>query len=650
MSKFYWMTCSIVIFLLTIIVAIPFTRSVLSQSSGVDTASKRNFDPLSEDEQHDVVTAALAEVSELLQPTDYTVQAASSRTETLLVERHEESKSSYKNPNTPRRGDAYIYDYASDTLIRAIINLETGVTDEIIRSQGVQLPLTQNEIERAITLAYANNTFRQTVEKQYREITGGELYSLDQLEVRAFVFHADSMIGNVLPAAESCGINRCAQLLLYTSVEDIAFEIVPVINLSTSLVLPEARAQVETATSPLSATEYILGGGASPPMLNQENGPVAASINAASVPCSGDYLINETLATGARWELCWSHSPESGVVLSDIHFSVIPTITRKIMAQANLAQIHTVYNDNSSRNHYVTDSGLGGANLVELDATDCPNGQLRQHAGQNVFCLLIEDRGHIYRHQDQQGVHQRQGSMLRLFSVSDVGSQNFIVQWDLYDDGTIIPAIGSTGILSEYSAIAQYGWPLGSSGSTIGVGYVNNYYWRLDFDIAGNGANDVVEEFNVNPTALRERKTLSVTQIISETARSVDTNLKRSWRVRDDVVTNSDNHKVSYHLEPMWIGNRYVGPTNEPWTHHDIYFTQDNPCELYASHNPQVGGCGENVADFTNNESIDVADIVVWYSISYRHLPRAEDEPYILTHWDSFQLLPRDWTAVSFSE
>lgn len=650
MSKFYWIACIAVAFILAATVSLP---SVLSQSNSADTASKRNFDPLSNDERDEVVTAALGEVSGLLQPTNGAVQAASTRTETLLIERHEESKERYKNPNAPRRGDAYIYDYASDTLIRAIVNLDTGVTDEIIRSQGVQLPLTQNEIERAITLAYANTTFRQTVERQYREITGSELHSLDQLEVRAFVFHADSMIGNVLPEAETCGLNRCAQLLLYTTTDDIAFEIVPVVNLSTLLVLPEVRSTVETAALDFSAAEYARDE-TSLLIPDEGNAPVAAAaISAASVPCSGDYLIDETLATGARWELCWSHSPESGIVLSDIHFSVVPTITRKVMAQANLAQIHTVYNDNSSRNHYVTDSGLGGANLVQLDASDCPNGQLRQHAGQNVLCVLIEDRGHIYRHQDQQGVHQRQGTMIRLFSVSDIGSQSFIVQWDLYDDGTIIPAIGSTGVLSEYSTIAQYGWPLGSSGSggsTIGVGYVNNYYWRLDFDIADNGANDIVEELNVNPTPLRERKTLSVTQIMTETARSVDMDLKRSWRVRDDVVTNSDNHKVSYHLEPMWVGNRYVGPTNEPWTHHDIYFTQDNPCELYASHNPQVGGCGENVTDFTDNESIDVADIVIWYRISYRHLPRAEDEPYILTHWDSFQLLPRDWTAVSFSE
>lgn len=371
------------------------------------------------------------------------------------------------------------------------------------------------------------------------------------------------------------------------------------------------------------------------------------STSAQNGSCTGDYAIDVTLPTTARWQLCWEHSPEAGIVLSDIHFTTASTITRKVMEQANLAQIHTAYDDNSARHHYVTDDGLGSANLLTLDASDCPNGTLLQHNGQNVLCQLIEPRGYIYNHDDD----QRQGDKLRLYSVSQINSQNFIVQWDLYDDGAIVPAIGNTGILSHYGSDAQYGWPLdpggSSAGNNIGVGYTHNYYWRLDFDIGDNGANDVVEEFNVTPIMSRTRKTLAVTQIYTETGRTLNADIKRSWRVRDEVINNIDNHKISYHLEPLWSGNRYVGPSYEPWTNHDIYFTKDNACEQYVSHNPQTGGCGENVTDFTDGESIASADIVLWYRISFHHLPRDEDEAFIPVHWDSFELVPRDWTAVS---
>lgn len=638
MPKFLWFSISLIMLFVIVIVIEPVTGAVRSQSdlagsNASVSASKSNFDPLSEDEGQQVLTAALSGAP--LQAAG-AGQDAAPRREVLLVERHHEAKGSPADLARLRRGDAYIYDYDSDTLLHSIVNLKSGAVDEVVTAQGVQLPLTQREIARALEMAYVNPTFRETVETLFYEIAGSTLQSLDQLEVRAFVFHARSMLGNIVPEAESCGINRCAQLLLYTS-DDIAFEIVPVVNLSQQTVLPEVRARIETASAP----EPLLDAGA----LQAASAPSIANsaLITPTLPCSGDYLIEETLPTATEWHLCWNHSPDAGIVLSDIYVTTATSITHKVLAQANLAQIQTVYNDDSARHYHVTDDGLGGANLVALTAADCPGGTLLQHNGTNVFCKLIEDRGYIYRHDND----QRQGSRMRLFSVSEIDAQVFIVQWDFYDDGTIVPAIGNTGTLNHYGTDPQYGWAMDASNTTIGVGYVNDYYWRLDFDIAANGANDVVEEFNVTPTVSRTRKALTVTHILTETARAVDTELKRSWRVRDDTVTNADNHSISYHIEPLWIGNRYVGPASEPWTQHDIYFTRDNPCEQFVSGNPQSGGCGENVTDFTDAESIAAADVVVWYRVSYRHLPRSEDEPYILTHWDGFSMIPRDWTAVN---
>ncbi|MBV7330221.1 PKD domain-containing protein [Chloroflexi bacterium TSY] len=68
-------------------------------------------------------------------------------------------------------------------------------------------------------------------------------------------------------------------------------------------------------------------------------------------------------------------------------------------------------------------------------------------------------------------------------------------------------------------------------------------------------------------------------------------------------------------------------------------------CEKYISHNLRVGGCGDNVTDFTNRENLAGADLVLWYGISFHHIPRDEDEAFMHAHWDGFQLIPRDWTA-----
>lgn len=350
--------------------------------------------------------------------------------------------------------------------------------------------------------------------------------------------------------------------------------------------------------------------------------------------------IQETLPTDGKWELCWEHRDQEGIVLTDIYYITPANMKRRVLKEASIAQIYTPYDDNSSRNHYVASPGLGGAQIVALSNNNCPTGTLISYNGINVLCQMVENRGYIYKYEDNQQI----GYHLTLFSVSNIGGQHFIIRWRFYDDGTIEPSIGSTGVVNRRSTDARYGWPI-QNNSDIGIGYVNNYYWRLNFDIGENGANDIVEEFNVDPTDGGSRKSLSVTRITSETGRSVDAQKKRSWRVRDGSIENNDGHSVSYHLEPLTTGNRYIGPNTEPWTANDIFFTKSRDCERFVSQNPTAGGCGADISQFMNGENIDGDDIVLWYRISYHHLPRSEYQPYIPLHWDGFMLYPRDWTA-----
>ena len=366
------------------------------------------------------------------------------------------------------------------------------------------------------------------------------------------------------------------------------------------------------------------------------------SIQAQTAPnCGSGYLINESFSSGAGWQMCWQHRSNEGIALSEITYIAPGGTVRKVLAEASLAQIHTPYDDNSARFHYVTDSGLGDGNMLSLSNNEC-GGTLLTHNGKKLLCKQIEDRGYLYKSY----ANQRQGSLLSLYSISQIAEQAFIVEWNFYDDGTIEPRIGNTGQLREISTDSNYGWPLDNTGR-IGVGFTHNYYWRLNFDIGGNGANDVVEEFNVNRTSSNTRKELVRSTITTESSRSVDPMLKRSWRVRDGSLTNSDGHAVSYHLEPIEAGHRYVGAADEPWTNNDIYFTRYNACEKFVSHNPTTNGCGDNVTAFVNGQGINGQNIVVWYGISYHHLPRDEDESFMLTHYDGFKLVPRDWTSTT---
>lgn len=63
--------------------------------------------------------------------------------------------------------------------------------------------------------------------------------------------------------------------------------------------------------------------------------------------------------------------------------------------------------------------------------------------------------------------------------------------------------------------------------------------------------------------------------------------------------------------------------------------------------NPTTGGCGADLAEFADGESIDRAHVTLWHAISAYHVPRSEDQPFVNSHWDGFRIVPRDWSDES---
>ncbi|HMN29064.1 MAG TPA: hypothetical protein PKE45_13010 [Caldilineaceae bacterium] len=361
---------------------------------------------------------------------------------------------------------------------------------------------------------------------------------------------------------------------------------------------------------------------------------------AQSGACTNSVYLEETLPTGARWDLCWAVRDQEGVVLSEIYYTTPDGLRRKVMQEASLAQVEVVYDDGAANFYYASEPGLGSAQLLTLSVDDCPNGALLVLADRPLLCQQSAPRGYLYKYYSQ----QRQGDAMTLYSASQIGQRLYIVQWRFADDGTIEPQVGEAGRLLRTGRDPRYGWPLAGAGP-VGIGYTTNYWWRLNFDIGGNGPNDLVEEFEVNPDGTNTQRITTVTPLTTETSRATDPDKKRSWRVRDTALTNGDGHAISYHLDPTQAGYFASGPATQPWSQHDLYVTVANKCERLAIHNPTSGGCADNVAGFVNGESAASAAIVLWYRVTAHRLPRAEDLPVLDVTWQGFQLTPRDWSA-----
>lgn len=149
----------------------------------------------------------------------------------LLMEKRPRDKS---QPNQ-RLADAYYYDYRSDETIHCIVDADTGEVHEQRRVADLQLPLTEDEIQRAFDILL-QSPHRSDLAAAYRDVTGQSLIDIGKVHYKAYVFHASANSARLNNAAKKCGRTRCAQMLLYTN-ENIALNFTPVIDISRGKVL-----------------------------------------------------------------------------------------------------------------------------------------------------------------------------------------------------------------------------------------------------------------------------------------------------------------------------------------------------------------------------------------------------------------------------
>ncbi|MEZ5537089.1 MAG: hypothetical protein R3F02_15880 [Thiolinea sp.] len=156
---------------------------------------------------------------------------APSEPELLLIERRPVDKAA----DSQRLADVYSYDYSTNETIHDIVNLDTQQLIATERLQYLQLPLTENELQRSTAIIFSDQEEAALIRDEYQRITGNYLSSPEQLNIKAFAFTADTLPEQLNPASQQCGLHRCAQVLLYTH-DSIVFEISPIVNLSAGIV------------------------------------------------------------------------------------------------------------------------------------------------------------------------------------------------------------------------------------------------------------------------------------------------------------------------------------------------------------------------------------------------------------------------------
>ncbi|WP_330460500.1 copper amine oxidase [Streptomyces sp. NBC_00820] len=379
---------------------------------------------------------------------------------------------------------------------------------------------------------------------------------------------------------------------------------------------------------------------------------------AAAADCGAAHRIEQKLAGGTTWRMCWRYDSKAGLVLEDVSYrSKGEPAPIKVLNSARLAQIDVPYDDGSVEYDDLTGFGFAQG-LVNLAPGECPGGTITtvrvpdavdpDHADVKGLCTTTRSRGHAYRMQGNSAntVFQAQGKDLLVYTVNQVGWYEYLTEWRFQDDGTVHMNVGATGSLSwdDYDAGDGRGWPIGKGAKAYATSHSHNVFWRLDFGLDGSSKTKV-EQYDSAVTAPargRQAPTNKTTRTRVTKELGGDAKTYRWWRIVSAAGKNRDGHARSYEIVPGPT-TRYPG---RAFTRHDVYFTEYEACELFASNNPGCpAGAPRSVDRWVNGQAL--THPVVWMNVGFHHIARDEDQQPMPVHWQGFSIAPRDVTAMN---
>lgn len=385
--------------------------------------------------------------------------------------------------------------------------------------------------------------------------------------------------------------------------------------------------------------------------------PTAASAQTVTeASCSGTSLVSEELAAGSSWQMCWRIDTYRGLVLDKVAFQprddAAPILVLDSIA---LAQLNVPYDTGATEYNDVTTYQVGGRRLQEIEAVDCPVGEVRTawvdaaRGDIPAICIGEQDSGIAYRSNiARDALYAAQGTDLVLHTVSRIGWYEYQTEYRFHDDGEISVNLGATGDLSpnDYTNVINQGWPLDPANEDWAVNHYHSAFWRVDFGI-DSGANLKVEKFATTPTGEygttgdTGRTAILDTQLteITNEVKTLGSN-REAYRVVNPESLNADGHARSYEI----IVPRDQAYNLNPETDYDIAFTKAKSDEVHASYNLIPSKAGQMVTDYiADGETLE--DPIAWVNVGFHHINRDEDQSPMPIHWQGFTLYPRDFAA-----
>ncbi len=391
----------------------------------------------------------------------------------------------------------------------------------------------------------------------------------------------------------------------------------------------------------------------------------------------GEATVERTLENGASWRMCARVHPVKGLVLEQIEFKPASTHQGdgylRVLDEIYLGQLNVPYDSGLEQWNDITSYGFGNYYLLPQNEVTCTGdtldieqafsyaGSWRERTIPGICLDEVETGLATHSSESDLGTGPRiaaQGTALEVSSLSKISWYEYQERLTFGDQGTIDVGLGATGDLAPGPAGTTYflddpttGWPLGGAKTPEGkethaASHWHSAIWRVDFGVGGAG-DQFVEQWDYDASETGERAPITRgTGHRRERAFNAvsgrDHDALTWWRVGNDSSRNRDGHARSYE-----IVNRNTPNESIPFTQPVVTFMNDRECAEYASDNLDPGCQGADLLSYVRDDSEPLVDPVAWVNVGFHHIDRDEDQSPMPVHWQSFQLVPRDFFAQS---
>ena len=395
-------------------------------------------------------------------------------------------------------------------------------------------------------------------------------------------------------------------------------------------------------------------------------------------PQGPNFTLDGSSVSWDKWNFHLRVDKRLGPVISRITYRD-GTDVRQVAYQMNTSEMFVPYMDPSETWAYraymdIGEYGFGALASPLKPGSDCPvdarflDATISDDHGKpltlkNVVCIFERDTGEpLWRHYEffTESHESRPNVELVVRMAPEVGNYDYLLDFAFNRRGEIEVRVGAYGIDAVKAVAAKamddataaedtkYGTLIAPN--LVGVNHDHFMSFRVDLDVDGQDNRLVLDKFvkrTLTGNPLR-RSLWQVERSVVPTEGALDSMHDPVWyRVESGKRLNAMGNPTSFQLAPGHTDLSILDP-GEPqqeraaFSGAALWVTKYNPDEtfaagVYPNQNRNVEGLPQFVG---NHEPIANQDLVLWYTIGFRHETRSEDWPVMPGMWHSFKLRP----------